>query len=204
MKTLTKLAAALVCSTAIAGCATSPSVPDYTATGEDTARLRIALNKGAVPPTAAGDGMNVFLHTTSDCTAPQVLGAVYTLDQNAEQDEKRRSRGKAGELDMPLGEYDRLEVDELLIDAGKDKSMAVQFAVLLGGPFGAFTRCNIALEQTFEAGKDYEIQGRFDTTTSCSAVVNELVEGSDGWTRKEINRVNSRRNPLSQACFVQY
>ncbi len=196
--------AVLVCAT-IAGCASSSSVPRYAPMGEEKARLRIALSKGEVPRTAAGDGMTAFLHHTDDCTSPSVLGGVYTLDDGpAGHDKNRRNHNKAGELGMPLAEYDNLEVKEMLVDAGVEQDIALQFSVLLAGPIGAFTRCNIALEQEFEAGRDYEIVGRFDTINNCSAMVNELVAGESGVTRQPITRVNNADNPLSPACFVKY
>lgn len=188
-----------------AGCASNPAVPGYSVQSADTARLRIALSKGAVPRTAAGDGMTAFLHTTEDCQSPRVLGAVYTIDDGPDRhDPARRNHRKAGELDMPLGEYDSLEVDELLINAGPDRQIALQFSVLLAGPIGPFTRCNISLKQDLAATRDYEIVGRFDTPTSCSAVVNELVAGPDGVERLQIAAVDHQANPLSPECFVKY
>ena len=190
---------------ALSGCASNPNVPSYAPQSQETARLRIALSKGAVPRTAAGDGMNAFIHTTNDCSTPKVLGAVYTLDEGAERhNSKRRNHRKSGELNMPLGEYDSLEVEELFIDAGSDQSIVLQFSVLLAGPFGAFTRCGISMEQDFEAGRDYEIVGRFDTITSCSATVNELVTEANGTERIKIATVNNKANPLSAACFVKF
>lgn len=203
---LSALVGSIILTTAtVVGCASNPAVPGYTAQSENTARLRVALSKGTVPRTAAGDGMNAFLHTTDDCQSPQVLGAVYTLDDGPERHDPSRSNHKrSGELNMPLGEYDRLEVDEIRIDAGPDQRIALQFSVLLGGPFGAFTRCNISLEQSFDAGRDYEIVGRFDTTTSCSAVVNELVSSPEGVERVQVAAVNNQDNPLNSACFVKF
>ena len=187
------------------GCASNPSVPQYASSGENTARLRIALSKGSVPVSGAGDGMTAFLHTTDDCTSPTALGSVYTLDNSsADHTPDRRDHRKAGKLGMPFGEYDSLEVEELMVDAGANRNIALQFSVLLAGPFGAFTRCNISLEQDFEAGRDYEIVGRFNSTSSCTAVVNELVVGASGAVRKQIASVNNQDNPLSSACFVKY
>ena len=204
-RTPARAAAALVLFAALAGCASTSSVPQYTASGTDTSRLRIALSKGTIPLSGAGDGMTAFLHTTEDCASPTALASVYTLDNGpADHDPARRNHRKAGKLGMPLGEYDGLEVRELLVDAGKDRNIALQFSVLLAGPLGAFTRCNIALEQDFVAGRDYEIVGRFDSVSSCSAVVNELVTEEGGATRKQIASVNSQGNPLSPACFVKY
>ncbi|MEQ9317354.1 MAG: hypothetical protein RLN72_16000 [Henriciella sp.] len=201
----TQAAAAALATLLAAGCASS-SVATYAAQGSDTARLRIAIAKGAVPQSGAGDGMNAFLHTSEDCLAPQVLGAVYTIDSDASRhDATRRSHQKAGKLDMPLGEYDSLEVEEVLVDAGAGQDIALQFSVLLGGPLGAFTRCNIALEQDFEAGRDYEIVGRFDTPQTCSAVVNELVVDADGAaSRVQLNSVSNATHPQNPACFVKY
>jgi hypothetical protein len=198
-------AAALVLFAALAGCASTSPVPQYAASGTDTARLRVALGKGTIPRSGAGDGMTAFLHTTEDCASSSALASVYTLDNGpADHTPDRRDHRKAGKLGMPLGEYDRLEVEELLVEAGEDKNIALQFSVLLAGPLGAFTRCNIALEQDFVAGRDYEIVGRFDSVNSCSAVINELVTEAGGATRKQIATVNSRVNPLSPACFVKY
>jgi hypothetical protein len=198
-------AAVLIAAASSPGVAAKPSVPQYAAQGSDTARLRIALSKGSVPSTGAGDGMTAFLHSADDCRSPRVLGAVYTLDSApAKHDPARRSHRKAGKLGMPLGEYDSLEVKELAVDAHPNQVIAVQFSVLLGGAFGAFTRCTLALEQDFEAGKDYEIVGRFDAPTSCSAVVNELVADPDGFVRSQIASFNSADNPLDSACFVKY
>lgn len=189
----------------LTGCASNPSVPQYVASGEGTARLRIALSKGTVPASPAGDGMTAFLHTTENCLSPAVLGSVYTLDGSpAEHTPDRRNHRKAGKLGMPLGEYDSLEVKELIVGAAAGQNIALQFSVLLGGPLGAFTRCNVSLEQDFEAGRDYEIVGRFDSTSSCSAVVNELVMGAAGAARKQIASANSQDNPLPPACFVKY
>ncbi|WP_213268981.1 hypothetical protein [Hyphomonas sp.] len=149
--------------------------------------------------------MTAFLHTAQDCVSPAVIGSVYTLDPSpAEHSPDRRNHRKAGKLGMPLGEYDSLEVRELMVDAGADQNIALQFSVLLAGPIGAFTRCNVALKQDFEAGRNYEIIGRFDSTSSCSAVVNELVVGADGAAREQIMSVNSQDNPLPPACFVKY
>jgi hypothetical protein len=196
---------ALLAILAIGGCASNPSVPSYSHESEDTARLRIALSKGSVPRTAAGDGMTAFIHTQEGCSLPKVLGAVYTLDEGpGRHDPARRNHRKSGKLNMPLGEYDSLEVEELLIDASPDQSVVLQFSVLLGGPFGAFTRCGISMEQDFEAGRDYEIIGRFDTPNSCSAVINELVAGDDAVERVQIAEVDDKLNPLSPACFVKY
>jgi hypothetical protein len=198
-------ACALVFMLAFAGCASTSSVPQYTASGTDTARLRIALSKGNVPRSAAGDGMTAFLHTTDDCASPTALASVYTLDNGpANHDPAHRNHRKAGKLGMPLGEYDGLEVRELLVDAGTDRNIALQFSVLLAGPIGAFTRCNIALEQDFAAGRDYEIVGRFDSLSSCSAVINELVSEDGSPARKQIASVNSLSNPLNPTCFVKY
>lgn len=198
-------ASALIVLTVLASCASNPSVPDYVASGENTARLRVALSKGTVPQTQVGDGMTAFLHTTEDCVSPTALASVYTLDSRAEDHTPdRRNHRKAGKLGMPLGEYDSLEVRELLVDAGPDRNIALQFSVLFGGPLGAFTRCNIALQQDFVAGRDYEIVGRFDSVSSCSAVVNELVTEASAAVRKQIASVNSQDNPLSPACFVKY
>lgn len=197
--------AALLAWTATGAGASKPSVARYAAQGENTARLRIALSKGNIPLTGAGDGMTAFLHTAGDCSAPQVLDAVYTIDQGPDRhDPARRSHRKSGKLNMPLGEYDSLEVKELLIDAAPGQFVGLQFSVLLGSAFGAFTRCNIALEQDFEAGRDYEIVGRFDTPNSCSATVNELIAGPDGAVRSRIASFNSADNPLNSACFVKY
>ena len=189
----------------LTGCASTSSVPQYVASGEGTTRLRIALSKGTVPASPAGDGMTAFLHTTEDCVSPAVIASVYTLDRSPEEHSPdRRNHRKAGKLEMPLGEYDSLEVQELNVDARADQNIALQFSVLLGGPLGAFTRCNVALKQDFEAGRNYEIVGRFDSTSSCSAVVNELVVGADGAARRQIVAVNSQDNPLPPACFVKY
>jgi hypothetical protein len=204
-RSVARNAGALAFILAIAACASTSSVPQYAANGSETARLRIALSKGTVPRSAAGDGMTAFLHNTDDCASPSALSSVYTLDNGpSDHDPDRRDHRKAGKLEMPLGEYDGLEVKELLVEAGEDQSLALQFSVLLAGPIGAFTRCNIALQQDFAAGRDYEIVGRFDSVNSCSAVVNELVSEAGGTTRKEIASVNSRDNPLSPACFVKY
>jgi hypothetical protein len=198
-------ACALLVLLAFAGCASTSSVPQYAASTSDTARLRIALSKGTVPQTSVGDGMTAFLHTAEDCSAPAALASVYTLDSGpAEHTPERRNHRKAGKLGMPLGDYDGLEVKELLIEAGPNKSVALQFSVLLAGPLGAFTRCNISLEQDFVAGRDYEIVGRFDSLSSCSAVVNELVSEDGGPARKQIASVNSQSNPLNPTCFVKY
>lgn len=198
-------ASALALLAVLAGCASNPSVPQYSASGGDTARLRVALSKGTIPLAGAGDGMTAFLHTTEDCASPVAMASVYTLDgAAADHSPDRRDHRKAGKLGMPLGEYDSLEVKELLVEAGSNRSVALQFSVLLAGAFGPFTRCNIALEQDFVAGRDYEIVGRFDSTSRCSAVVNELVAGADGAMRKQIASVNSQDNPLSPACFVKY
>ncbi len=149
--------------------------------------------------------MTAFLHTTEDCLSPRVLGAVYTLDDApAKHDPELRNHRKAGKLGMPLGEYDGLEVKEIRLNADQNQLIAVQFSVLLAGAFGPFTRCAIALEQDFEAGKDYEIVGRFDTLSSCSATVNQLVAGPDGPVRSRIASFNSADHPLSNACFVKY
>lgn len=195
---------ALLASSALVSCASNPSVASYAAQSDDTARLRIALGKGNIPRTGAGDGMTALLHTAADCSAPQTLDAVYTIDAlPSDHDPNRRSHRKSGQLAMPLGEYDGLEVEELLVDAASDRLVALQFSTLLAGPFGAFTRCNIALEQDFEAGRDYEIVGRFDSPTSCSAVVNEIVAGADGARRVQLASVNNVDNPLPDACFVK-
>ena len=197
--------ATLALFTVLAGCASNPSVPQYTASSSDTARLRIALSKGTIPRSGAGDGMTAFLHTTEDCATPSVLASVYTLDTGpAEHNPERRNHRKAGKLGMPLGEYDGLEVKELLVEAGEDQNIGLQFSVLLAGPLGAFTRCNIALEQDFVAGRDYEIVGRFDSVSSCSAVINELVTEAGNAMREQIASVNSQDNPLSAPCFVKY
>lgn len=200
-----QLVSGLILLSVLTGCASNPTVPQYTASGEGNARLRIALSKGNVPLSGAGDGMTAFLHASDDCVSPTVLGAVYTLDNRpADHSPDRRNHRKAGKLGMPLGEYDSLEVKELLVDAGAHRNIALQFSVLLAGPFGAFTRCSIALEQDFEAGRDYEIVGRFDSTSRCSAIVNELVAQDGGAARMQIASVNSQDNPLSAACFVTY
>lgn len=200
-----RTAAVLLVCAILTGCVSNPSPPDYAAQSEDTARLRIALRKGTVPHTPAGDGMSAYHHTTEDCQSPTFLDAVYSLDASpADHDSDRRDHRRAGKLGMPLGEYDSLEVAELFVDAGADQEIALQFAVLLAGPFGPFTRCNIALEHAFEAGRDYEIVGQFDALNSCSAVVNELVTGADGASRKQIASLNNRDNPLSEACYVNH
>ena len=204
-KGMVSLISVLSLSVGVVGCATTSSVPPYAAQGTEQARLRIALAKGAVPQSGAGDGLTAFLHQTEDCLSPVVLGAVYTIDASADRhDPARRGHSRSGALNMPLGNYDSLEVKELVTDAGQAQDIALQFSVLLAGPFGAFTRCNIALNQDFEPGKDYEILGTFDTPTSCSAVVNELVPAATGATRKAVSRVNNISNPLSAACYVQY
>ena len=207
MKTgnFSRIATSIIVCALFAGCATGSSIPHYMPQGDAKARLRVALSKGQVPQSAAGDGMTAFLHTNAECTAPNVLGAVYNLDDGPKKhDASRSNHNRAGALNMPLGEYTKLEVKEMLIDAGKGQDIALQFGVLLAGPFGAFTRCNIVLKQDFEAGRDYEIVGRFDTPTSCSAVVNELVAEDQGVTRQQIASVNNVDNPLSPACFVKY
>lgn len=190
---------------AFSGCASTSSVPQYMTSTSDTARLRIALSKGAVPQTSVGDGMTAFLHSTEDCTSPAALASVYTLDSGPEEHSpERRNHRKAGKLGMPLGEYDGLEVKELLIEAGPNQIIALQFSVLLGGPLGAFSRCNVSLEQEFVAGSDYEIVGRYDSLTNCSAVINELVSEDGAPVRKQIASVNSQDNPLNPTCFVKY
>lgn len=201
----TKSACALFVLLAFAGCASTYSVPQYAVSTSDTARLRVALSKGTVPQTSVGDAMTAFLHTAEDCSAPAALASVYTLDSDpAQHTPERRNHRKAGKLDMPLGEYDGLEVKELLIEAGPNQSIALQFSVLIGGPPGTFTRCNVSLEQDFFAGRDYEIVGRFDSLTSCSAVVNELVPEDSGPLRNQIASANSLSNPLNPTCFVKY
>ena len=197
--------AALLACAAIGASASKSSVANYAAEGSDAARLRIALGKGNVPRTGAGDGMTAFLHTNNDCSAPQVLDAVYTLDKGpGDHAPDRRNHRKSGQLNMPLGEYDGLEVRELLIDAAPEQLVVLQFSVLLVGPIGAFSRCNIALDQDFEAGRDSGIVGRFDTPNSCSAVVNEIVAGSNGAERVLVASVNNEDNPLRNECFVKY
>jgi len=181
------------------------SLPQYTPGSSDTARLRIALSRGNAAPTRVGDGMTAFLHTTQDCSASSALASVCTPDSgSSEHTPERLSHRKAGKLGMPLGAYDGLEVKELLIEAGPNQTVALQLSVLLAGPLGAFTRCNISLEQDFVAGRDYEIVGRFDSLSSCSAVVNALVSEDGGPARKQIASVNSLSNPLNPTCFVRY
>lgn len=178
---------------ALAACASGPAYAPQTA---ETARLRSAIVKGGMPDSTLGDMMTTLFYDAGTCENRRNLGLIYTFGG-------KKKRERAGELNMPLGQYTKQEVDERLVDAGMPLNVVLQLSIWQGGFIGASTECLISTDMTFEPGKDYEYVGIFNEPGKCTVTLNELVSTPAGAERKELAVYTNATHPAPEACVLK-
>lgn len=175
------------------------SIPDYELISSDTANVRFALEKGNFPPLANGvidmeETLIAYIYDAGTCENQRRVEKLYMPSV--------KKRG-TGDLSMPLSDYAKNSLHETRMDANLTQRVTLQFAYLRGGPLAPIERCNVSKDMRFQAGKNYEFVGTFETAGICSVKLNELTVDDGQAVRRLVETLTPETHPLDEACLVK-